>query len=94
MLKSENYKYSISCPNMAQKVYNNFKDIPIRDNLKYWILSRQIRNLPIGMQNTNDYEEWWKSRKILNDSIFKPQEAAKYVEIINNVSLEFLENIN
>ncbi|XP_072324787.1 sterol 26-hydroxylase, mitochondrial-like [Scyliorhinus torazame] len=78
--------------NLIEQVVRQEGKYPMRANENIWKEQRKVRGLANGLI-TAEGEEWYRLRALLNKRMLKPQEAALYQGVINQVASDLIERI-
>ncbi|OQR84193.1 hypothetical protein THRCLA_10852, partial [Thraustotheca clavata] len=87
------YMVSLADPEATSLVYKTEGLVPQRHLFPAWSLYRQQRNWPMATSNTNDYDEWKKSRACLGDFLMQMQNIPSWLNRIDNVAQDVIDRI-
>ncbi|KAJ3396471.1 hypothetical protein HDU92_002882 [Lobulomyces angularis] len=86
---------SVADPTAVSEIYRREAEgeVPARIISQGFAKYRDYRKLPQSLANTNDYEEWRVQRKIINETLFKPEVARTYVPRLDFIAKDFVSRV-
>ncbi|XP_037542222.1 sterol 26-hydroxylase, mitochondrial [Nematolebias whitei] len=84
---------SINTPELLEELLRKDEKFPSRGDMSLWTEYRDMRGLGYG-PFTEEGEQWYNLRAVLNKRMLHPKDSAQYAGVINEVITDFTRKIN